>query len=60
MSLLFQKIKCILCENTKPSAKLISFCHTTKKNLSYKPVFVRFLEDVKIDVKIAYSTWCAT
>ena len=30
MSLLFQKIKCILCENTKPSAKLISFCHTTK------------------------------
>lgn len=31
MSLLFQKIKCILCENTKPSAKLISFCHTTKK-----------------------------
>ncbi|MBS7394198.1 MAG: hypothetical protein MR897_07280 [Bacteroidales bacterium] len=31
-----------------------------QKNLSYKPVFVRFLEDVKIDVKIAYSTWCAT
>ena len=24
MSLLFQKIKCILCENTKPSAKLIT------------------------------------
>lgn len=30
MSLLFQKIKCILCENTKPNAKLMLFCQLFK------------------------------
>lgn len=38
MSLLFQKIKCILCENTKPSAKLISFY------LLFKFLFRNYLE----------------
>ena len=44
MSLLFQKIKCILCENTKPSAKLISFWHITKKTSPTSPCLCVFWE----------------